>query len=102
MYIIKLIAHTLSYSNSCVNPFIYAFMGTKFRSYFYAEFQNMFKCYAKDGRHDAYKNSLVNIHYHNTVRKKRNDNENKKRSANNELVIANTTNKNIKFKTYDY
>lgn len=42
MYIIKIIAHTLSYANSCVNPFIYAFMGTKFRNYFYLEFQGIF------------------------------------------------------------
>ena len=33
MYIIKVVAHTLSYSNSFINPFIYIFVGSKFKSH---------------------------------------------------------------------
>ncbi len=43
MYIIKFIAHTLSYSNSLLNPFIYVFIGAKFRSHFYNEFEFILK-----------------------------------------------------------
>ena len=32
-YIFKVFAHTLSYANSCVNPFVYAFMGENFKKY---------------------------------------------------------------------
>ena len=41
MYIMKLISHTLSFSNSCFNPFIYVFMGTKFRNYFAVELRSL-------------------------------------------------------------
>ena len=34
IYIIKLIAHTLSYLNSCLNPFLYVLMGGKFKTHF--------------------------------------------------------------------
>ncbi|XP_046555665.1 G-protein coupled receptor 54-like [Haliotis rubra] len=38
LYNIKLIAHTLSFFNSCVNPFVYAFMGDGFRRAFRKSF----------------------------------------------------------------
>ena len=34
MYIMKIISHTLSYANSCVNPFVYAFLSDGFRKAF--------------------------------------------------------------------
>jgi len=34
MYIIKLAAHTLSYLNSSLNPFLYVLMGGKFKTHF--------------------------------------------------------------------
>ena len=37
MYIIKIVANTLSYLNSCLNPFIYVFVSSKFRKYFFME-----------------------------------------------------------------
>jgi hypothetical protein len=43
MYIIKFIAHTLSYSNSLLNPFIYVFIGAKFRNHLYKEFEFILK-----------------------------------------------------------
>ncbi|XP_048242108.1 G-protein coupled receptor 54-like [Haliotis rufescens] len=38
LYNIKIIAHTLSFFNSCVNPFVYAFMGDGFRRAFRKSF----------------------------------------------------------------
>jgi hypothetical protein len=43
MYIIKVISHTLSYSNSLINPFIYVFIGTKFRNHIRLEFSKLFQ-----------------------------------------------------------
>ena len=34
MYTFKLFAHTLSYANSCVNPFVYAYLSDGFRKAF--------------------------------------------------------------------
>lgn len=34
MYNLKIIAHTLSYTNSCLNPFVYTIMGDNFRKAF--------------------------------------------------------------------
>jgi KISS1 receptor len=65
MYIIKIIAHTLSYANSCVNPVIYAFMGTKFRNYFYLEFQGIFTwfgCKRESIKRNEFINNRRNIH----------------------------------------
>ncbi len=45
MYIIKVISHTLTYSNSLLNPIIYVFIGAKFRSYIYLEFAIIRKCF---------------------------------------------------------
>ena len=43
MYILKVVAHTLSYSNSFINPFIYIFVGSKFKSYIKEEIFHIFK-----------------------------------------------------------
>jgi hypothetical protein len=48
MYIIKFLAHTLSYSNSFLNPFIYVFIGAKFRSHLYSEFEYLLGICFKD------------------------------------------------------
>ena len=42
-YTFKVFAHTLSYANSCVNPFVYAFLGENFRRYFRKAFPFCFK-----------------------------------------------------------
>jgi len=42
MYIAKFIAHTLTYSNSVLNPFIYVFIGSKFRGHIYSELGLLF------------------------------------------------------------
>ena len=55
MYIMKMVAHTLSYSNSLLNPFIYVFIGTKFRRHFFLEFDFLFKKCFK-----SYANNIVN------------------------------------------
>ncbi len=44
MYIIKVISHTLTYSNSLLNPIIYVFIGAKFRSHIYLEIEIIRKC----------------------------------------------------------
>lgn len=41
MYIIKLIAHTLSYLNSSLNPFFYVLMGGKFKTHLSFAFKNL-------------------------------------------------------------
>jgi len=38
LYNIKIIAHTLSYANSCVNPFVYAFLNDGFKKAFSKSF----------------------------------------------------------------
>ena len=43
MYVIKVISHTLSYSNSLLNPFIYVFMGRKYQAYLHLEFRSLMK-----------------------------------------------------------
>jgi hypothetical protein len=43
MYIIKLVSHTLTYTNSVLNPIIYVFIGARFRSHIYSEFNTLFK-----------------------------------------------------------
>lgn len=43
MYIMKVISHTLTYSNSLLNPIIYVFIGAKFRNYIYDEFNHVAK-----------------------------------------------------------
>ena len=50
MYIIKVIAHTLSYSNSFINPFIYIFVGSKFKSHIKEEIFKCFKARKKEHR----------------------------------------------------
>ncbi len=51
-YIFKVFAHTLSYANSCVNPFVYAFMGENFRKYLKKAFPICFRTAAGDlGEH---------------------------------------------------
>lgn len=52
MYIIKVISHTLSYSNSFLNPIIYVFIGAKFRNYISLEFNNIGKCLCLRSRAD--------------------------------------------------
>ncbi|XP_071803783.1 G-protein coupled receptor 54-like [Asterias amurensis] len=42
-YIFKMAAHTLSYANSSVNPFVYAFMGENYRRYFKKAFPVCFR-----------------------------------------------------------
>ncbi|XP_076095080.1 galanin receptor type 1-like isoform X3 [Mytilus galloprovincialis] len=41
MFIIKVLAHTLSYANSCVNPFIYAFLNDRFKKSFVKTFPSL-------------------------------------------------------------
>lgn len=41
MFVTKIVAHTLSYSNSCVNPFIYAFLNDRFKKSFVKTFPSM-------------------------------------------------------------
>lgn len=43
MYLIKVAAHTLTYSNSLLNPIIYVFIGAKFRNYIKQEFNTISK-----------------------------------------------------------
>ena len=47
MYLIKVFSHTLTYTNSVLNPFFYVFIGAKFRSHIYSEF-NFFCCNPSD------------------------------------------------------
>jgi hypothetical protein len=66
MYIIKFIAHTLSYSNSLLNPFIYVFIGAKFRSHFYKEFEFILKyCCEKKLNHKLNRNDSKYISENN-------------------------------------
>ena len=44
IYIVKIVAHMFSYSNSAVNPFIYAFMSNDFRRSFKETFASCFCC----------------------------------------------------------
>ena len=44
LYIIKILAHTLSYANSCVNAFVYAFVNDAFRKAFSKTFPNFCSC----------------------------------------------------------
>ncbi|XP_071503853.1 G-protein coupled receptor 54-like [Diadema antillarum] len=48
-YGFKVFAHILSYANSCVNPFVYAFMGENFRRYFKKAFPLFFGPQSRDG-----------------------------------------------------
>ncbi|XP_052245683.1 galanin receptor type 1-like [Dreissena polymorpha] len=41
MYAMKIVSHTLSYSNSCVNPFVYAFLSDGFRKAFRKTFPSI-------------------------------------------------------------
>ena len=45
MYIIKIISHFLSYANSCVNPFVYAFLSDGFRKAMRKTFPGLAKRY---------------------------------------------------------
>lgn len=58
MYIIKVISHTLTYSNSLLNPFIYVFIGAKFRSHIYSEFNELYQVYCLKQKKINNKNSL--------------------------------------------
>lgn len=58
MYIIKVISHTLTYSNSLLNPFIYVFIGAKFRSHIYSEFNELYQVYCLRQKKINSKNSL--------------------------------------------
>ncbi|XP_038044829.1 G-protein coupled receptor 54-like [Patiria miniata] len=49
-YIFKMAAHTLSYANSMVNPFVYAFMGENYRRYFKKAFP---VCFGQKRRRQA-------------------------------------------------
>ncbi|KAL3831312.1 hypothetical protein ACJMK2_023081, partial [Sinanodonta woodiana] len=41
MYGVKIFAHSLSYANSCVNPFVYAFLSDEFRKSFRKSFPQL-------------------------------------------------------------
>jgi hypothetical protein len=71
MYIIKLISHTLSYSNSCFNPFIYVFMGTKFRTYFAIELRN-FKNSLTCAKNISKSNDSIMFYQNSRVQRKNN------------------------------
>ncbi len=64
MYITKFIAHTLTYSNSVLNPFIYVFIGSKFRGHIYSELELLFQsCFLNVKRNNQQnKISLNNLH----------------------------------------
>ncbi|XP_054767373.2 G-protein coupled receptor 54-like [Lytechinus pictus] len=44
MYGVKVFAHLLTYANSCVNPFVYSFMGRNFQRYFRKECSCCYSC----------------------------------------------------------
>ena len=44
MYVIKICAHTLSYANSCVNPFVYSYAGEGFQKAVRKAFPRVFRC----------------------------------------------------------
>ena len=82
MYILKFIAHTLSYTNSLINPFIYVFIGAKFRNHIFLEFHKFFQFFClsssknKEGSFDrnTLRNSVISssIQRQNTSRYKPN------------------------------
>lgn len=45
MYLVKIIAHTMSYANSCVNPIVYAFLSNGFRNAFWKTFPSLSQRY---------------------------------------------------------
>ena len=61
MYIIKVVSHTLSYSNSLINPFIYVFIGAKFRNHIYLEFNRLFcfLCFYSRKSRSSTRNSMI-------------------------------------------
>lgn len=83
MYIMKLIAHTLSYSNSCVNPFVYVFMGTKFRAYFSIELRNFINFITCEKRESKASNDSIYHHYsrHQTHSIYQNNNNNQQQHS---------------------
>jgi hypothetical protein len=97
MYIIKAISHVLSYSNSVVNPFVYVFIGARFRQYFYLEFSKIIFCCRGQYKTD---NDLLNqtVNYSTVPRERsfhfinnNNNNNNNNNSSNN---YNNSTNNN--------
>jgi hypothetical protein len=68
MYIIKVISHTLTYSNSVLNPFFYVFIGAKFRSHIYSEF-NQLCCFIK--KRSSGKRGITSISGSHNSRKQR-------------------------------
>jgi hypothetical protein len=92
MYIIKFIAHTLSYSNSLLNPFIYVFIGAKFRSHFYKEFEFMFKYCFKTKSNSKYKRNDSKYLSENNVRTYKFDSKLEKASSNQKYLIHNNLN----------
>ena len=65
MYIIKVIAHTLSYSNSLLNPFIYVFCGTKFRSLIYDEFSTIIRVFSFKKSSNGSSSNSRDLNYQN-------------------------------------
>lgn len=53
MYIIKVISHTLTYSNSLLNPIIYVFIGAKFRSHIYSEINEFYQFYCLNNKNHS-------------------------------------------------
>ncbi|XP_072179664.1 G-protein coupled receptor 54-like [Diadema setosum] len=68
MYGFKIFSHILSYANSCVNPFVYAFMGRNFQRYFRTECKCCYTCYvmrkfANNGRRKVMTEDRAMAHF---------------------------------------
>ena len=88
VFAFKTLAHTLTYSNSMLNPFFYTIMGNNFRKQVFeqkAKYSSRFK--TNHSRSSSYKESLrLNL----------------KRNIDSVYINHNCLNKNMKRVTYDF
>lgn len=84
IFMIKLISHTLSYSNSCIKPFIFLFNGSKLLLHLKSEFSYFRKkesiplndTYNSDEKDDDDDYSIIHIDYDATLEKVTSNNNN--------------------------
>ena len=84
-------AHTLSYSNSFLNPLIYVFMGSRFRQHIHSEFSYLYDVFRCRSPQDRFHSNYHNNHHRRHRNKSKQLTTTADNSLNSSLTNINST-----------